>query len=57
MTIKASEALSITTLTVWAMILFLFILVGGLGLTLIQELQKREKKQLSNPEVKKPKGF
>lgn len=51
------EALSITSLTIWAMVIFLIVLVGGLGFALIKELRKRDKKQLMNPKVRDWKGF
>ncbi len=57
MTIQAMEALSITSLTIWAMVIFLIVLVGGLGFALIKELRKRDKKQLMNPKVRDWKGF
>ena len=57
MTIQAKEALSITSLTVWAMVIFLILLVGGLGFALIKELRKRDRKQLMNPKVRERKGF
>ena len=57
MTIQAKEALSITSLTVWAMVIFLILLVGGLGFALIKELRKRDRKQLIKPKVKDRKGF
>ena len=57
MTIQAKEALSITSLTVWTMVIFLILLVGGLGFALIKELRKRNQKQLMNPKVRERKGF
>ena len=57
MSIQAKDALSITSLTVWAMIIFLILLVGGLGFALIKELRKRDRKQLSNPKTREKKGF
>ena len=57
MTIQAKEALSITSLTVWTMVIFLILLVGGLGFALIKELRKRDRKQLMNPKVRERKGF
>ena len=57
MTIQAKEALSITSLTVWAMVIFLILLVGGLGFALIKELRKRDRKQLMHPKVRERKGF
>ena len=57
MTIQAKEALSITSLTVWTMVIFLILLVGGLGFALIKELRKRDSKQLSNTKVRESKGF
>ena len=57
MTIQAKEALSITSLTVWAMVIFLILLIGGLGYALIKELRKRDRKQLINTKVRERKGF
>ena len=57
MSIQAKEALSITSLTVWAMVIFLILLVGGLGFALIKELRKRDSKQHMNPKVRERKGF
>ena len=57
MTIQAKEAISITSLTVWAMVIFLILLVGGLGFALIKELRKRDIKQLSNHKTREKKGF
>ena len=57
MTIQAKEALSITSLTVWAMVIFLILLVGGLGFALIKELRKRDRKQLMSRKVRERKGF
>ena len=57
MTIQAKEALSLTSLTIWAMVIFLILLVGGLGFALIKELRKRDRKQLMGPKGRERKGF
>ncbi|KGG16143.1 MULTISPECIES: hypothetical protein [unclassified Prochlorococcus] len=48
---------STTSLTIWAMIVFLAVLVGALGFAVVKELKSRSQALPPRHEEKGPKGF
>ncbi len=55
--LNSSGASPTTTIVLWAMIIFLIILIIGLSASFIKQIKTRETPQKEQPSTKKPQGF
>ncbi len=55
--LETTESNSVTSITVWLMIVFLILLIGGLLIALIKQLREKKQKQKIISSTKKAKGF